>query len=126
MSAEEFLVEEFCHFCGTLQAIAGFLPGQRRPKGRTYLCSWCAHGADPDTYKRPSDDDLIIASLAVRDGTATQRQAAIHAKFGLEGVSPDRQKTMLACYEAKRLLQAGDSNGAVRELLSIIKTVHGF
>lgn len=122
-SEKEFLVEEFCHFCGTLLAIAGFLRGQRRPKGKIFLCPWCSYGADPDTYKRPPDDDLIIAAIAVRDGNATQRQAAINAKYGLEGVSQTRRALLLGCYEAKKKMEAGDYQGSTAELLSIVKTI---
>lgn len=87
------------------------------------MCHWCAYGADPDTYKKPDDDTLIIASLAVKDGTATQRQAAINAKYGLEGVNPDRQTLLLGCYEAKKKMEAGDYQGSTAELLSIVKMI---
>lgn len=120
---EEFLVEVFCHFCGQLQSIDGFLPGERRPKGRIAMCTWCALANAPDTYKKPADDDLIIAAIRVEEGTASLRQTEINAKFGLEGVNPDRHKLLLSCHEAKKKMEAGDFKGSTAELLSIVKTI---
>lgn len=122
MSFKPVDVEEFCHLCDKLIAIATFKsPHQKRNKA-LLLCDWCSQD-DGSRWKRPSSDELIIAHLAVQDGNANKRQIEINAKYGISEVSPDRVRLLTSCNEAKKKIQSGDYRGSTMELLDIVKTI---
>ena len=125
MSTEqETLVEECCHLCDKLLAIAGFKGEERRRKDVLYLCDFCAQG-DGAQFKRPSDDDLIIASISAREGNATKLQTKMIEKYGMQDERGPRYRVLMACHEARKKAESGDYKGSTMELLSILKTVVG-
>lgn len=119
----ETMVEVECFLCGKLVAIAGFAGDQRRNKALSYLCSWCDYHDDLTRFVRPSDDERIIASIHVREGTATKGEFATVDKWGLMDLDGDRYKLLLSINETKKKMDAGDYKGSMAEFLSIVKTL---
>lgn len=118
---QETLVEIFCHLCDTLLAIAGFKGRQRRSKSTIFLCSFCAQG-DASQFKRPPEDDLIIASIKHRAKAKLTDQEQEHIdKYGLRDETGDRYKLLLACHEAKMKFEGAPKGSNEEIFFSLLK-----
>ena len=122
MSTNETLVEEFCYLCGTLIAISGFKNKERRNRDILYLCMFCAQG-DGSQFKRPKEDELIHASILVREGGAPKEAVTMVEKYGLVDEESPRYQVLLHYREAGKKQASGDIKGSNQELMSLVKLI---